>query len=152
MTPVPLRELPHFQGPLWLQTGPNARQGKFVAIGGMSTRHLGGRFGDLADLIDVRHPRGESISVQLEFIGHAIPYVTQERARLGAIQNRLEFTIQSTEISSENLQNSQSRIRGADMAREMMDFLQMSTLFQAGMAMLAQANQLPHMITQLLQN
>jgi flagellin len=73
------------------------------------------------------------------------------RAALGAYQNRLEFTIQNLDIASENLSASESRIRDADMAAEMMTLTQSNILQQAATAMLAQANQAPQSILQLLQ-
>jgi flagellin len=77
--------------------------------------------------------------------------VSQERAKLGAIQNRLEHTITNIETSAENLQASESRIRDVDMAREMMEFTKNNILQQAAQAMLAQANQQPQGVLQLLQ-
>ena len=94
---------------------------------------------------------GEEISQLVKILDDALRIVNFERANLGAIQNRLEYTERSLSISSENLSDAESRIRNADMAREMMDFMQMNVLFQAGMLMLAQANQLPNTILQLLQ-
>jgi len=72
------------------------------------------------------------------------------RASLGAIQNRLEFTIQNLDISRENLSAAESRIRDADMALEMMRLTQANVLQQAATAMLAQGNQAPQSILQLL--
>jgi flagellin len=72
------------------------------------------------------------------------------RAALGAIQNRLEFTMENLDISRENLSASQSRIRDADMALEMMRLTQANVLQQAATAMLAQGNMAPQSILQLL--
>ena len=72
------------------------------------------------------------------------------RAGLGAVQNRLEFTIQNLDIASENLSASESRVRDADMAQEMMRLTQANVLQQAATAMLAQANQAPQNVLQLL--
>jgi flagellin len=102
-------------------------------------------------LIDVRERSGIPISKQLDFIDIAEGIVNGQRAQLGAVQNRLEFTRQSLDISSENLSAAESRIRDTDMAREMMRFTQAQVLQQAGISMLAQANQLPSSILQLLQ-
>jgi len=76
--------------------------------------------------------------------------INEFRAGLGAIQNRLEFTIQNLDIASENLSASESRIRDADMAMEMMRLTQANILQQAATSMLAQANQAPQSILQLL--
>ena len=80
----------------------------------------------------------------------AVNAVSLERAKLGAIQNRLEANVSVVSISSENLTASESRIRDADMAREMMDFARLNILSQSGMAMIAQSNALPQGVLQLL--
>ncbi len=80
----------------------------------------------------------------------AINDVSLERSKLGAIQNRLEANVSVVSIGSENLTASESRIRDADMAREMMDFARLNILNQSGMAMIAQSNALPQGVLQLL--
>ena len=136
---------------MWFQIGPNAMQGTVLQLKGIHTGILGGGRGDLAMLIDVRERSGIPISEQLDIIDIAEGVVNGQRAQLGAVQNRLEFTRQSLDISSENLSAAESRIRDTDMAREMMRFTQAQVLQQAGISMLAQANQLPASILQLLQ-
>lgn len=79
-----------------------------------------------------------------------IKAVSSARASLGAYQNRFEHTIRSLNVSLENLSASESRIRDADMAQEMMNFTRSQILQQAGTAMLAQANQVPQSVLQLL--
>ncbi|WP_286010086.1 flagellinolysin [Clostridium sp. Marseille-Q2269] len=86
----------------------------------------------------------------IDIINNAINKVSSERAKLGAYQNRLEHTINNLGTSSENLQASESRIRDVDMAQEMMTFSKNNILQQAAQAMLAQANQQPQGILQLL--
>ncbi|MPV38443.1 flagellin N-terminal helical domain-containing protein [Georgenia subflava] len=81
----------------------------------------------------------------------AIQTVSDVRADLGAKQNRLDHTINSLNVSIENLSASESRIRDTDMAQEMASFTRSQILSQAGTAMLAQANQIPQGILQLLQ-
>jgi flagellin len=83
-------------------------------------------------------------------INTAITLVSDERAKLGAVQNRLEHTIKNLDTSAENLQASESRIRDVDMAKEMMEFTKNNILQQAAQAMLAQANQAPQGVLQLL--
>jgi flagellin len=83
-------------------------------------------------------------------INTALSTVSDERAKLGAVQNRLEHTIKNLDTSSENLQASESRIRDVDMAKEMMEFTKNNILQQAAQAMLAQANQAPQGVLQLL--
>ncbi|MCL2199069.1 MAG: hypothetical protein FWB80_09115 [Defluviitaleaceae bacterium] len=136
---------------MWFQLGANAMQGMFLQLKGIHTGILGGGRGDLAMLIDVREKNGIPISKQLDIIDIAEGIVNAQRAQLGAVQNRLEFTRQSVDISSENLTAAESRIRDTDMAREMMRFTAAQVLQQAGISMLAQANQLPANILQLLQ-
>jgi flagellin len=81
---------------------------------------------------------------------NAIKQVSAERSKLGAMQNRLEHTIANLGTSSENLQSAESRIRDVDMAKEMMSFSKNNILSQAAQAMLAQANQQPQGVLQLL--
>jgi flagellin len=86
----------------------------------------------------------------LQVIDDAIAKVSAERSLLGANQNRLEHTIKNLDTSSENLSAAESRIRDVDMAKEMMNFTKSNILQQAAQAMLAQANQQPQGILQLL--
>ncbi|MCG1021587.1 flagellin [Sutcliffiella horikoshii] len=83
-------------------------------------------------------------------INNAIEAVSAERSKLGANQNRLEHTINNLNTSSENLTAAESRIRDVDMAKEMMEQTKNSILAQASQAMLAQSNQMPQGVLQLL--
>lgn len=83
-------------------------------------------------------------------INAAIENVSGERSKLGAVQNRLEHTIKNLDTSAENLQAAESRIRDVDMAKEMMNLTKNNILQQAAQAMLAQANQAPQGVLQLL--
>ncbi|MEG0340350.1 MAG: flagellin, partial [Oscillospiraceae bacterium] len=76
--------------------------------------------------------------------------VSGQRADLGAIQNRLEHTINNLTTTSENMTAAESRIRDTDMAKEMMAFTKNNVLSQAAQSMLAQANQQPQQVLQLL--
>ena len=87
----------------------------------------------------------------LTTIEAAIKTVSEHRATLGAVQNRLEHTIASTDTTSENLQASESRIRDTDMAKEMMEYTKSNILTQAAQSMLAQANSAPNSVLSLLQ-
>ncbi len=93
---------------------------------------------------------GASISKLTDTIDAAIEKVSAQRANLGAYQNRLEHTIKNLDVASENLSASESRIRDTDMAKEMMTMTKSSVLSQAAMSMLAQANQGPQNLLQLL--
>lgn len=81
----------------------------------------------------------------------AINTVSSVRADLGAMQNRLEHTINNLDVATENMESANSRIRDTDMAKEMMEYTKQNVLTQAAQAMLAQANQQPQSILQLLQ-
>jgi flagellin len=89
-------------------------------------------------------------STSITNIDNAIKAVSNSRAQLGANQNRLEHTITNLNTMSENLTASESRIRDVDMAKEMMNFSKNNILNQAAQAMLAQANQQPQGVLQLL--
>ena len=87
----------------------------------------------------------------LEKIDGAIESVSSQRAKLGAIQNRMEYAIESISVTAENLTSAESRIRDVDMAAEMVNFTKNNILQQSAMSMLAQANQQPMQILSLLQ-
>jgi flagellin len=89
-------------------------------------------------------------SLAITTIDTAIKSVSTERSNLGAMQNRLEHTINNLTTTSENLTAAESRIRDVDMAKEMMNFTKNNILNQASTAMLAQANQMPQGVLQLL--
>src|SRR3954465_6693141 len=83
-------------------------------------------------------------------IDAAIDAVSATRAQFGAVQNRLEYTLQNAAIYQENLTASESRIRDVDMAAEMVNFTKLQILQQAGTSMLAQANQSSQGVLSLL--
>jgi flagellin len=83
-------------------------------------------------------------------INNAIEKVSTQRSALGAVQNRLEHTINNLDTTSENLTAAESRIRDVDMAKEMMEYTKNNILVQAAQSMLAQANQQPQGVLQLL--
>jgi flagellin len=93
---------------------------------------------------------GREISPLINQIQTALDDVSSVRANLGALQNRMDFTMRSLDISSENLQDSESRVRNADVAREMMRFTMANVLQQSAISMLSQANQMPNNLMQLL--
>jgi flagellin len=90
--------------------------------------------------------------VAITSINDAIESVSDERSKFGALQNRLEHTINNLRVSSENLQAAESRIRDADMADQMVNLSKDKIISQSGTAMLAQANAQPQGVLQLLQN
>jgi flagellin len=93
----------------------------------------------------------EDASTAVEAIKDVIDKVSIQRSELGAKQNRLEYTINNLTTASENISAANSRIRDTDMAKEMMKYTQGNVLTQAAQAMLAQANQAPQGVLQLLQ-
>ena len=109
-----------------------------------------------ADAATLDDAKGINISTQknadraITKINDALNTVSQERSKLGANQNRLEHTINNLGATSENLTAAESRIRDVDMAKEMMSFTKNNILTQAAQAMLAQANQQPQGVLQLL--
>ena len=90
-------------------------------------------------------------STDIAEIDAAIDNISAQRAQFGAVQNRLDHTLKNLAIYQENLQASESRIRDVDMAAEMVEFTKLQILQQSGTAMVAQANQLPQSVLQLLQ-
>ncbi|MGE5396035.1 MAG: flagellin [Chitinophagales bacterium] len=124
------------------QIGANEQQDMNAAIGRLDCLAMG------VDGIVVtdRVSAGRAITT----IDNAVQQVSTQRATLGAVQNRLEHTINNLVVASENLTASESRIRDVDMAKEMMEYTKWNILNQAGTAMLAQANQRPQMVLQLL--
>ncbi|AIG27183.1 flagellin [Brevibacillus laterosporus] len=110
----------------------------------------------IAAATDKDDQKGVNISTQkaadkaITTINNALNKVSEERSKLGANQNRLEHTINNLGATAENLTAAESRIRDVDMAKEMMDFTKNNILTQAAQAMLAQANQQPQGVLQLL--
>ncbi len=90
-------------------------------------------------------------TTDLSEIDAAIGVISQQRASLGAVQNRLEHTLNAAAVYQENLVAAESRIRDVDMAEEMVRLTKENILAQAGQAMLAQANQSPQSVLRLLQ-
>ena len=117
------------------QIGPNEKQLMCAAVGNMDSEALGVNRVIATDKVSA----GRSITI----IDIAISKVSSQRASLGAVQNRLEHTINNLGIAGENLTASESRIRDIDIAGEMMEYVKFQTLTQTSQVMLAQANQQP---------
>ena len=101
--------------------------------------------------IDVADAGGASARTALDTISTAINRVSVIRSGLGAVQNRLEHTVNNLSVMTENLQDAESTIRDTDVADEMMAYTKNNILIQSAQAMLAQANQVPQGVLQLLQ-
>lgn len=124
------------------QVGANSGQTTFISMSDMRAEALG-----VKD-VDISSKFGAATAI--ETVNLALEKVSSQRSSLGAIQNRLEHTIKNLDTSAENLQAAESRIRDVDMAKEMMEFTKNNILQQASQAMLAQANQAPQGVLQLL--
>ena len=114
-----------------------------VSVANMSSLGIG--------VADVDISKREGAASAIDTIRSAIDKVSEQRAVLGATQNRLEYTINNLDTASENLQSANSRIRDTDMAKMMMEYTKVNVLTQSAQAMLAQANQQPQSVLQLLQ-
>ncbi len=130
-------------GPMILQIGANEGQTISVSIPEVSAKTLGLEF------LNVRN--ADKAAEGISLLDTAINTVSGIRAKLGAYQNRLEHSIASLDVASENLTEALSRIEDVDMAAEMTTYTQKNVLAQAGVSMLAQANESPQKILSLLQ-
>lgn len=132
----------HVDSSLNFQIGANEGQTMKMDINKMNVQGLA-----LAS-VDISTQQGAETATTV--IDNATAAVSSERAKLGAFSNRLEHTINNLGTSSENLTSAESRIRDVDMAKEMSTFSKNNILSQAAQAMLAQANQQPQQVLQLL--
>ncbi|TCL36117.1 flagellin [Anaerospora hongkongensis] len=130
-----------------MQIGANSGQSILVGMNSMKATDIGVR-NSKAEALDVSSY--DKATAAVSTINDAIELVSAERSKLGAVQNRLEHTINNLGTSSENLTAAESRVRDVDMAKEMMNFQKNNILSQAAQAMLAQANQQPQGVLQLL--
>jgi flagellin len=134
---------------MWLHIGANIDQRVQVFIGTMTAAGLGIR--DPGDNSFVSLETGDDANRTIATVDAALTLVNKQRADLGAYQNRLEHAIRSIDVGAENLQASESRIRDTNMASQMVSYVRNQILTQAGMAMLAQANQRGSAVLQILQ-
>ncbi|WP_324254036.1 flagellin [Paenibacillus sp. 1001270B_150601_E10] len=120
-------------------------------LGGVSVTNASGVTSTTGGkLTDISLSTATGASEAIKVIENAINSVSAQRADFGAVQNRLEHTINNLGVTAENLSASESRIRNADMAKEMTDFTRNQILVQAGTSMLAQANSMPQNVLKLL--
>ncbi|NFG39923.1 flagellin [Clostridium botulinum] len=127
-----------------LQVGANKDQTISVTFSQMSATAL------KVDKVASSVATSKDATAAIETVNTALESVSKERSKLGAVQNRLEHTIANVNNASENLTAAESRVRDVDMAKEMMSFSKNNILNQAAQAMLAQANQQPQGVLQLL--
>ena len=135
-------------GSMWFHIGANMDQRMQIYIGTMSSTALGIREIGSETKISLATP--EEANRAIGVIDEGLKKINKQRADLGAYQNRMEYAVKGLDISSENLQASESRIRDADMASQMVEFTKNSVLQQAGTAMLAQANTMSQNVLSLL--
>jgi len=126
------------------QIGADVGQRMQVSMGDMSSKALG------VDKLDLTNVEGAQKAMSK--LNRAIDVVSNERSKLGAFQNRLEFSINNIRNTASNLTAAESRIRDADIAMEMIEFTRNQIVSQSGTAMLAQANMLPQSVLSLLGN
>ena len=135
------------EGKVSVQVGANAEQSMSIEIGDMR-----------AQALKITNAKGKGLSVEsaedaneaITAFDAALNTVSSQRANLGAVQNRLEYTISNLDNTAENLTSAESTLRDVDMAKEMMEYSKNNILNQAAQAMISQANQQPQNVLQLL--
>ena len=144
---VTAREEELSEGKVSVQVGANAEQSMSIEIGDMR-----------AQALKIVNDKGRGLSVEtaqsaneaITAFDAALNAVSSQRANLGAVQNRLEYTISNLDNTAENLTSAESTLRDVDMAKEMMEYSKNNILNQAAQAMISQANQQPQNVLQLL--
>lgn len=130
-------------GAMTMQTGSNEGQTLDIRIPTIALAEM--------RLEDTDMSTAEGAMQAIEDVKYAIQYVSSARSRLGAYQNRLEHSISNLDITDENMTAAYSRIMDADMAEEMTEYTTLQVISQASMSMLAQANERPAQVLQVLQ-
>ena len=139
-------------GAMQLQVGANLDQNEKIYVGTMTAMALGitgGMQGGEGDMITLSSMDGANMAIGT--IDNALKQINKQRADLGAYQNRFELAYDGIAIAAENLQAAESRIRDADMAKQVVEYTKNQILMQSGTAMLAQANTQPQSVVRLLQ-
>ena len=139
-------------GAMQLHVGANMDQSEKLFVGTMTALALGltgGMQGGESDMITISSIEGANMAIGT--IDNALKQINKQRADLGAYQNRFELAYNGVAIASENLQAAESRIRDADMAKQVVEYTKNQILMQSGTAMLAQANTQPQSVVRLLQ-
>ena len=133
---------------LTFQIGANNGDTLALAIDGTQASVLNVAFNSANGVAGVAYQ--SSASAVISILDVAVNVVSEDRAELGAVQNRLESTIRSLAVASENTSAANSRIADADIAQSMSEMVRSQILQQAGVSVLAQANQAPSLVLQLL--
>ncbi len=126
------------QASMWLHMGPNQNQRERIFIGTMTARAF--MFKDGTNNISLRLSTINGSNNAIQVLDNALTRLSKQRADLGAYYNRMETAAKGLMTAYENIQASESRIRDADMAEEMVNFTKNTILVQTGTTMLAQAN------------
>jgi flagellin len=130
-------------GPMIIQTGANEGQYLEIEIPALNAINLG--------LDDLDVSTEESATAAIDIVGDAINQLSAVRAKIGAYANRIEHTITNLDTTEENMTASYSRIMDVDMAEETTEYTSLQVLVQAATSVLAQANERPQEVLQLLQ-
>lgn len=133
---------------MWFHIGANMDQRERSFINTMTATALGLRDVSSREIMSLSTPEKSNMAIGM--VDRALEKVSKQRADLGAYQNRLEKLAVGLMVGFENLQAAESRIRDTDMAQQMSDFVKTQILTQSSTAMLAQANQKPQLMLQLL--
>ncbi len=136
---------------MYFQVGANMDQRERAFIGTMTAQALGltGDSSGKEEMVSISTP--DKANQTIGTVDSALRAVSRQRADLGAYQNRFETAARGVAIAAENMQAAESLIRDTDMAREVVEFVKNRILMQSGTAMLAQANQKPQSVLELLQ-
>ncbi|MGI5057679.1 flagellin [Treponema pectinovorum] len=135
-------------GSMWFHIGANMDQRMQVFIGTMTAEALGIREIGTENVMSLAGP--DLANRAIGTIDEALKKINKQRADLGGYQNRMEYAVRGLDVSAENMQASESRIRDTDMAAQMVEFTKNQVLTQAGTAMLAQANSQSQNVLSLL--
>lgn len=130
-------------GSMDMQIGANEGQQLAIRIPKISLENM--------EIANIKTDTEENAKDAIDKISSAMKYLSSARSNLGAYQNRLEHTVGSLNISNENMTGAYSRIMDVDMAEEMTEYTTLQVLSQASTSMLAQANERPSQVLQLLQ-
>ena len=144
---VTARDVQISEGKVSVQVGANANQSMSIEIGDMRAEALGIKDAD-GDTLSIKTAKEANEAITA--FDAALNAVSSQRANLGAVQNRLEYTISNLDNTAENLTSAESTLRDVDMAKEMMEYSKNNILNQAAQAMISQANQQPQNVLQLL--
>lgn len=134
-------------GSMWFQVGANVDQREQVFIGTMTAAALKLETNQNSP-ISIETP--DAANGTIAVVDAALQTVSKQRADLGAYQNRFEMAVKGVDVAAENMQAAESQLRDTNMANEMVDYVKNQILVQSSTAMLAQANQKPQSVLQLL--